>query len=166
MPSFCCSTCSPRKKELDEDHIKLFPPYTLYPGTLDPQSLEVGTTQKVKTSDDTVMDDLSKQRRIIADMDADKDVNLKDVATVAKDVQDAEIKEITAARTTITAAALQLTTAASTTLTTAASTTLTTAPSAARRRKGVVIRVQMRLLHHLQSFTLKPNPKRKGKGFR
>nr|GFB84673.1 hypothetical protein [Tanacetum cinerariifolium] len=78
-----------------------------------------------------------------------QDVNLKDVATVAKDVQDAEIKEnpaelqevvevvttaklitelVTAARTTITAAALQLTTAASTTLTTAASTTLTTAP--------------------------------------
>nr|GEV53285.1 hypothetical protein [Tanacetum cinerariifolium] len=31
--------------------------------------------------------------RIIADMDADKDVTLKDVAVVAKDVQDAEIEE-------------------------------------------------------------------------
>nr|GEY05348.1 xylulose kinase-1 [Tanacetum cinerariifolium] len=54
---------------------------------------KVGTTQKVKTFDDTVMDDVSKQGRIIAYMDADKDVTLKDVAAVAKDVQDAKIKE-------------------------------------------------------------------------
>nr|GFB27758.1 hypothetical protein [Tanacetum cinerariifolium] len=54
---------------------------------------KVGTTQRIETSDDTVMDDVSKQRRIIANMDADKDVNLKDVAVVAKDVQDAKIKE-------------------------------------------------------------------------
>nr|GEW20293.1 putative ribonuclease H-like domain-containing protein [Tanacetum cinerariifolium] len=47
---------------------------------------KVGTTQKVKTSDDTVMDDVSKQGRITADMDADKDVTLKDVDAVAKDV--------------------------------------------------------------------------------
>nr|GEZ83258.1 xylulose kinase-1 [Tanacetum cinerariifolium] len=47
---------------------------------------KVDTTQKVKTSDDTVMDDVSKQGRIIAYMDADKDVTLKDVAAIAKDV--------------------------------------------------------------------------------
>nr|GFD04505.1 hypothetical protein [Tanacetum cinerariifolium] len=125
--------------------------------------------------------------RIIADMDADKDVTLKDVAVVSKNVQDAEIKEssnvqgrqvesqaqiyqidleladkvlsmqvvdiepvelqevvevvttvklitevVSTASTTITATAPQLTTAAAP--------TLTTAPSAARRRKGVVIR--------------------------
>nr|GEV82713.1 hypothetical protein [Tanacetum cinerariifolium] len=35
----------------------------------------------------------SKLKRMIADMDADVDVTLKDVAAVAKDVQDAEIKE-------------------------------------------------------------------------
>nr|GEY59838.1 hypothetical protein [Tanacetum cinerariifolium] len=114
---------------------------------------KVGTTQKVETSDDTVMDDVSKQERIIADMDADKDVTLKDVAAVVKDVQDTEIEEkpaelqevvevvttakliievVTAATTTITVAAPQLTTAAAL--------TLTTAPSAARRRKGVVIK--------------------------
>nr|GEU65813.1 putative reverse transcriptase domain-containing protein [Tanacetum cinerariifolium] len=117
---------------------------------------KVGTTQKVETSDDTIMDDISKQGRIIADMDADKDVTLKDVVVVAKDVQDAEIEEnvdikpfelqevvevvttaklitevVTAASTTITAAAPQLTIAAAP--------TLTTAPSATRRRKGVVI---------------------------
>nr|GEY64913.1 hypothetical protein [Tanacetum cinerariifolium] len=54
---------------------------------------KVGTAQKVETSDDTVMDDVSKQGRIIVDMDADKDVTLKDVAIAAKDVQDAEIEE-------------------------------------------------------------------------
>nr|GFA18646.1 hypothetical protein [Tanacetum cinerariifolium] len=91
----------------------------------------VGTAQRVETFDDTVMDDVSKQGRIIADMDVDEDVTLKDVDAIAKDVQDAEIEEITAVSTTITVAAPQLTAAAS---------TLTTAPSAARRRKGVVIR--------------------------
>nr|GFC84885.1 hypothetical protein [Tanacetum cinerariifolium] len=97
-----------------------------------------------------------KKGRMIADIDADVDVTLKDVA---KDVQHAEIKEsadvqgreaesqaqiyqinlehadkvlIIAASATITAAAPQLTNAAAP--------TLTTAPSAARRRKGVVIR--------------------------
>nr|GEW97625.1 hypothetical protein [Tanacetum cinerariifolium] len=52
---------------------------------------KVGTSQRVETSDDTVMDDVSKQGRIIANMDADVDVTLKDIA---KDVVvDAEIEE-------------------------------------------------------------------------
>nr|GEX57890.1 hypothetical protein [Tanacetum cinerariifolium] len=96
---------------------------------------KVGTSQRIETSDDTVMDDVSKQRRITAVMDADKDVTLKDVAAVAKDVQDAKIKKMQMFRggnATITAVAPQLTTAAAL--------TLTTTPSAARRRKGVVIR--------------------------
>nr|GEZ12493.1 hypothetical protein [Tanacetum cinerariifolium] len=54
---------------------------------------KVGTSQKVETSDDTVMDDVSTQGRIIIDMDANKDVTLKDVAAVAKDVQEAKIEE-------------------------------------------------------------------------
>nr|GEV27930.1 hypothetical protein [Tanacetum cinerariifolium] len=54
---------------------------------------KVGTTQKVETSDDTIMDDVSKQERIITNMDADQDITQKDVAAVAKDVQDAEIEE-------------------------------------------------------------------------
>nr|GEV48249.1 ribonuclease H-like domain-containing protein [Tanacetum cinerariifolium] len=53
---------------------------------------KVGTTQKVETFNDTVIDDVSKQGRIIADMDAGKDVTLKDVAAVANDVQDAKIE--------------------------------------------------------------------------
>nr|GEY53762.1 hypothetical protein [Tanacetum cinerariifolium] len=55
---------------------------------------KVGTAQRVDTSDDTVMDDVSKQERIIATMDAYKDVSLKDVADIVKEVVvDAEIKE-------------------------------------------------------------------------
>nr|GEY68827.1 hypothetical protein [Tanacetum cinerariifolium] len=52
---------------------------------------KVGTAQRIETSDDTVMDNVSKQERMIVDVDADMDVNLNDV--VAKDVQDAEIGE-------------------------------------------------------------------------
>nr|GEZ97603.1 hypothetical protein [Tanacetum cinerariifolium] len=90
---------------------------------------------------------LTRRGRIIANMDADKDVTVKDV--VAKDDVDLEpaklqevvevvttakliIKVGTAASATITTATLQLTTAPVP--------TLSTAPSAARRRKGVVIR--------------------------
>nr|GEW33822.1 hypothetical protein [Tanacetum cinerariifolium] len=54
---------------------------------------KVGTSQRIETSDDTVMDDVSKQGMMIADMDADVDVTLKDVDAIVKDVQDAEIKE-------------------------------------------------------------------------
>nr|GEU51004.1 hypothetical protein [Tanacetum cinerariifolium] len=49
---------------------------------------KVGTAQRFDTSDDTVMDDVSKQGRMIVDMDANVDVTLKDVAA-----QDAEIDE-------------------------------------------------------------------------
>nr|GEZ79660.1 hypothetical protein [Tanacetum cinerariifolium] len=52
---------------------------------------KVGTAQRVDTSDDTVMDDVSKQGRIIADMDKDVNATLKDIG---KDVDvDAEIEE-------------------------------------------------------------------------
>nr|GEW20500.1 hypothetical protein [Tanacetum cinerariifolium] len=152
----------------------------------------VGTAQRVDTSDYIVMDDVSKQGRIISSMDADVDVTLKDAAYIAKEVvADAEIEEsvdvqgrqaesqaqiyqidlehadkvlsiqddelepaelqevvevvttaklmtkvVTAASATITAADTLI---PATTITTATP-TLTTAPSAARRRKGVVIR--------------------------
>nr|GEV18200.1 hypothetical protein [Tanacetum cinerariifolium] len=54
---------------------------------------KVGTTQRIETSDDTVMDDVSKQGRIIADMDANKDVTLKDVVAVAKDFKMLRLKK-------------------------------------------------------------------------
>nr|GEX73786.1 hypothetical protein [Tanacetum cinerariifolium] len=99
--------------------------------------------------------------RIIADMDVDVDVTLKDVANIVKEVvADAEIEEsadddevepaelqevvgvVTTAKliTEVVTAASATITAAAPTLTTDAVPTLTTAPSTARRRKEVVIR--------------------------
>nr|GEV57330.1 retrotransposon protein, putative, Ty3-gypsy subclass [Tanacetum cinerariifolium] len=123
----------------------------------------VGSSQRINTSDDTVMDDVSNQERMIANMDTDADVVLeeaKDVAADAKIDQDAkvlsmqeeesqpaELQEVvdivttakiitdvvTAASTTITIADVPIPAA-----TTASTLKLTAAPS--RRTKGVVIR--------------------------
>nr|GEZ41049.1 hypothetical protein [Tanacetum cinerariifolium] len=57
---------------------------------------KVGTAQRVKSSRDTVIDDVSKQGEIIANMDAAEDVILKDVDAIAKEVnveKDVEIEE-------------------------------------------------------------------------
>nr|GFD30582.1 hypothetical protein [Tanacetum cinerariifolium] len=51
----------------------------------------VGTAQRVETSNETVMDDVSNQGRMIAEMDQDTDVVLEDdkeVADEAKEVVD------------------------------------------------------------------------------
>nr|GEV10982.1 hypothetical protein [Tanacetum cinerariifolium] len=155
---------------------------------------KVGTAQRIETSNDTIMDYVSKQGRIIADMDANKDLILEDAKEVVVEksadveesadiqrrqaesqaqiyqinlkhankvlsiqddkVEPAELHEVIevvttakliteaviTASATITAAALQLTTATAPTLTAVAAPTLTNAPSAARRRKEVVIR--------------------------
>nr|GEV40197.1 putative ribonuclease H-like domain-containing protein [Tanacetum cinerariifolium] len=119
---------------------------------------KIGSAQRVDTSDDTVMDDVSKQRRMIADMDADVDVTLKDVATIDlehadkdlsmqdDEIEPTELKEVVEVVTTakliteVVTAASAIITAAAPQLTTVDALTLTTAPSAARRRKGVVIR--------------------------
>nr|GFB46107.1 hypothetical protein [Tanacetum cinerariifolium] len=87
-------------------------------------------------------DDVSKQGRIIADMDADVDVTLKDVADIAKEVAaDAEIEEkpaelqkVVEVVTTAKLITEVVTTASATIivapqLTTAAALTLTTSPS-------------------------------------
>nr|GEV63582.1 hypothetical protein [Tanacetum cinerariifolium] len=115
---------------------------------------KVGTRQRVETSDDTIMDDVSNQGRMIAEMNQDVDVVLKDdkeedeteptkvqkvveVVTTAKlitKVVTAASEIITAASTTITAAEAQVPAA---TLT-ATPSRVTAAPS--RRRKRVVIR--------------------------
>nr|GEY70579.1 hypothetical protein [Tanacetum cinerariifolium] len=149
---------------------------------------KVGTSQRADTSNDTVMDDVSKQRRIITDMDTNVDVTLKDVADIAKEVaadagieenadaqgrqaksqaqiykidlehadkvlsmqddevEPAELQKVVEVVTTaklivevVTASSATIT-AAAPTLTIVAAPTLTTAPSAARKRKGVVIR--------------------------
>nr|GEY15127.1 hypothetical protein [Tanacetum cinerariifolium] len=51
---------------------------------------KVRTTQRVETSDDTMMDDVSNQGRMIAEMDQDADVVLKDDKEVANDVKDVQ----------------------------------------------------------------------------
>nr|GEU73250.1 hypothetical protein [Tanacetum cinerariifolium] len=57
---------------------------------------KVGSAQRINTSDETVMDDISKQGGIIENIDADEDVILedaKDVAADAKDGQDVDSDE-------------------------------------------------------------------------
>nr|GEU70922.1 hypothetical protein [Tanacetum cinerariifolium] len=99
---------------------------------------KVGTSQRVESFADTVMDDLedaSKQRGIIAFIDTDKDVTLEEVAAAMDDEDDkpdpAKLQEVIEVVTT---------TKLVTEVVTVATTTITTAPSAARRRKRVVVR--------------------------
>nr|GEX59508.1 hypothetical protein [Tanacetum cinerariifolium] len=56
---------------------------------------KVGTGQRIETSDDTVMDDVSNQERIIAEMDQDANVVLeaKEVVDDTKAGQDAKVNE-------------------------------------------------------------------------
>nr|GEW94213.1 hypothetical protein [Tanacetum cinerariifolium] len=135
----------------------------------------VGTTQRVDTSEDTVMDDVSKQERIIASMDADEDVTLKDVADIAKEVAvDAEIEnkpvELQEVVEVVTIAKLmtEVVTAASATITAATTpipaVIITAAPSAARRRKRVVIRDPEETATPSIIIHSEPKSKDKGKG--
>nr|GFC39058.1 hypothetical protein [Tanacetum cinerariifolium] len=114
----------------------------------------------VESSGDTVMDDVSKQKEIIANMDADEDVTLKDVVAVAKEVSAektfkiaknadddelelAELREVVEVVTTPKLMTEVVTTASATitaVITPNTAATITIAPSAARRRKGVVVR--------------------------
>nr|GEU63302.1 hypothetical protein [Tanacetum cinerariifolium] len=99
---------------------------------------------KVAAGVDVDDEDASKQEEIIANIDADEDVTLKDVATVAKNVEvekdddepkPAELQEVIEVVTTA-KLMTEVVTAATTTIT-AATTPITVAPSAAKRRKGV-----------------------------
>nr|GEY73286.1 hypothetical protein [Tanacetum cinerariifolium] len=57
---------------------------------------KVGTGQRIETSDDTVMDDVSNQGRMIVEMDADADVVLEEAKEVVYDAkvdQDAKVDE-------------------------------------------------------------------------
>nr|GEZ99299.1 hypothetical protein [Tanacetum cinerariifolium] len=93
---------------------------------------------------------------IIADIDADVDVTLKVVAAIAKEVEvekTTEIEEITAASATITAADTLIFAAA-----------ITAAPSAARRRKRVVIRDPKETATPSTIIHTEPKSNDKGKG--
>nr|GEU99951.1 hypothetical protein [Tanacetum cinerariifolium] len=127
---------------------------------------KVGTTQRVETSDETVMDDVSNQERMIAKMDQDADVVLEDDKEVADDTkadqdakedesEPAEVQEVVDVVTTA-KIITEVVTGASETITAASKTinatedrvpaaTLTAAPprvtaAPSRRRKGVVRR--------------------------
>nr|GEV59841.1 hypothetical protein [Tanacetum cinerariifolium] len=98
---------------------------------------KVGTTQRVETSDETVLDDVSNQGRMIAEMDQDVDVVIEDDKEVADDVKDedeseqAKVQEVVDVVTTdkiITEVVI------------AASETITAATAPSRKRKGVVIK--------------------------
>nr|GEZ37338.1 hypothetical protein [Tanacetum cinerariifolium] len=131
---------------------------------------KVGTAQRVESFRDTVTDDVSKQGVIIANMDADKDVTLKNVAAIAKEVEDDELEPVklkevvevvTSAKlmTEVVTVAAATITAATTPITAA---TITAAPSAARRRKEVVIRDLKETA--TPSIILHSKPKSKDKG--
>nr|GEW18158.1 hypothetical protein [Tanacetum cinerariifolium] len=108
---------------------------------------KVGTTQRIDTSDDTVMDDVSNQGRMIAEMDQDADVVLEEAKEVVDDAttdQDAKVVDVvtTAKLITEVVTATSITISAAEVLVraaiTAAAPKLTAAPS--RRTKGVVIK--------------------------
>nr|GEZ16285.1 hypothetical protein [Tanacetum cinerariifolium] len=143
---------------------------------------KVGTAQRVESSADTVKDDASKQGGIIADIDAYEDVTLKDVAAVAHEVdvekevkfeenadddkpEPAEIKEVVEV-VTIDKLMTEVVTAAMATIIAIATVvpTITTAPSAARRRKGVVIRYPEETYTPATIIHFEPKFKDKGKG--
>nr|GEZ00045.1 hypothetical protein [Tanacetum cinerariifolium] len=126
----------------------------------------VGTSQRVEIFDETVLNDVSNQGRMIAEVDADADVVLeavdeaKELAEDAKDETElAEVQEVvdvvttaklitevvTAASETITATSANITVAEAQVPAATTAVTLTVAPARvtaapSRRRKGVVIR--------------------------
>nr|GEX89561.1 hypothetical protein [Tanacetum cinerariifolium] len=138
---------------------------------------KVETAQKVDTSEDIVIDDVSKQGMIIANMDADEDVSLKDVADIAKEVvvdakieengDPAELKKVVEVVTTA-KLMTEVVTATSATITAATTpihaATITAAPSAARRRKKVVIRDLEETATPSIIIHSEPKSKDKGKG--
>nr|GEU67675.1 hypothetical protein [Tanacetum cinerariifolium] len=133
---------------------------------------KVGTAQKIDTSADTVMDDqedASKQGEKIANIDADENVTLEEVAVVTKDAEDdepesTELKEVVEVVTTAKLMTKVVTATATITTVTTAAFTITAAPSAARRRKGVVIRDLKETATPLTIVHSKPKSKDKGKG--
>nr|GEU90147.1 putative ribonuclease H-like domain-containing protein [Tanacetum cinerariifolium] len=138
---------------------------------------KVGTAQRVNTSEDTVMDDVSKQGRISANIDADEDVTLQEIADIAeelvveKDVEienkPSELKEVVEVVTTA-KIMTEVVTAASATITAATTPipaiTITAAPSDAKRRKGAVIRDPEETAAPSIIIHSKPKSKDKGKG--
>nr|GEU42952.1 hypothetical protein [Tanacetum cinerariifolium] len=137
---------------------------------------KVRTARRVESSVDTDMDnqeDAFKRGEIIVNIDAYEDVTLKDVAAVEKDVEieeqadddelePTELKEVVEVVTTA-KLMTELVTAAAATIT-AAMTPITADPSAARRRKGVIIRDLGKTATTYIIIHSEPKSKDKGKG--
>nr|GEV37544.1 reverse transcriptase domain-containing protein [Tanacetum cinerariifolium] len=124
-----CTALTRRVEHLEQDKVT--------------QAMEI-TKLKIEISNNTVMDDVSNQGRMIAEMDADADVVLEEDKDVAADIVQEVVVVVTTAKLIT-----EVVTAASITITTAeaqvSAATLTVAPSRviaapSRRRKGVVIR--------------------------
>nr|GEY86499.1 hypothetical protein [Tanacetum cinerariifolium] len=138
---------------------------------------KVGTTQRVETSDETVMDDVTNQGRMIAEIDQDVDVVLEDDKE-EDETEPAEVQEVVDVVTTIkiitkvVTAASETITAASTNIIAAEAqvpaATLTDAPARvtaipSRRRKEVVIRDLQEELTTSTIIHAKPNPRIRAK---
>nr|GEZ27839.1 hypothetical protein [Tanacetum cinerariifolium] len=133
---------------------------------------KVRTAQRVESSTDTVMDDLedaSKHGGIIAKLDTDEDVTLKEVVVEAENNAEVAKKDVDAqGRQEESQAQLmtEVVTNAATTITTAPITAapITAAPSATRRRKGVVIKDPKETSTPSIIVHFEPKSKDKGKG--
>nr|GEV59392.1 ribonuclease H-like domain-containing protein [Tanacetum cinerariifolium] len=128
---------------------------------------KVGAAQRVDTSEDTVMDDgrqAESQAQIFQiDLEhADKELSMQD-----DEVEPAELQEVVEVVTTA-KLMTEVVTAASATITAAttpiSAATLTSAPSAAKRRKGVVIRDPKEIATPSIIIHSEPKSKDKGKG--
>nr|GEV77608.1 retrovirus-related Pol polyprotein from transposon TNT 1-94 [Tanacetum cinerariifolium] len=133
---------------------------------------------KIDTSDDTIMDDVSKQKGIIANIDADEDVVLEDAKDVAveksaneEESEPAELQEVVDVVTTA-KIITEVVTAASTTIIAAdvpiPAATIVVAPTltaaSSRRRKGVVIRDPQKTVTPSIIIHSEAKSKYKGKG--
>nr|GEV60704.1 reverse transcriptase domain-containing protein [Tanacetum cinerariifolium] len=177
-----CTTLTRRVEHLEQDKIA----QTLEITKLTQKLKKLERRNKLKVSKLRIL----KKGEIIATIDADEDVTLKDVVAVTKDVaavekddeieendddlKPAELKEVvevvttaklmtevvTAASATITAASATIT-AATTPINVA---TITVAPSAARRRKGVLIKDPEETATPSIIIHFEPKSKDKGKG--
>nr|GEZ81625.1 hypothetical protein [Tanacetum cinerariifolium] len=132
---------------------------------------KVGTTQMIESSAYTVMDDqedASKQGKIIANINADENVTLKDVAAVAKEIEvektDEPVKLQEVIEVVTTAKLMTKVVTAATTTITVVTPITTAAPSAARRRKRVVIRDPEEIVAPSIIIHTEPKSKDKGKG--
>nr|GEZ22075.1 hypothetical protein [Tanacetum cinerariifolium] len=153
-------------------------PTPTIPPSQPPQDIPL-ISQRVDTSDDTVMDDESNQRRMIDEMDKDDDVVLMDEKEEDKKDKPAEVQEVVDVVTTaklitkVDTAASEIVTPASVIISntepqvpaatiTAALVRVAAAPS--RRRKGVVIRDPKIESTTSSIISTKTKSKDKGKG--